>query len=282
MSAQLADVAMMEQARAARRPGGPRMARRSYAAEPGRGLARDRRQGGARAGALEDLGAPRPLRARGRPTSAAFVRAFPCPAGATGVAVGIGGKLVALELFDAASTLAEQWPRLVESAASAHADHRRAVAAGDRAGSPAIATPTTAPSGGMLGRAATRLRRRGRRGLGRRGARRAPARHAGPRRCPRRRRPPGPRRAVPGRGVGAAVHDEGGIVVERVSGGVGRHRPRRRWVGPEGGCQMADSTTFYRFRNSVARMVDREVSRSVAIYDRRTIGGSTSPASTGS
>jgi hypothetical protein len=39
---------------------------------------------------------------------------------------------VALELFDAASTLAEQWPRLVEGAASAYADHRRAVAAGDR------------------------------------------------------------------------------------------------------------------------------------------------------
>jgi hypothetical protein len=52
------------------------------------------------------------------------------PAGATGVAVGIGGRLVAVELFDAASTLAEQWPRLVEGAASAYADHRRAVAAG--------------------------------------------------------------------------------------------------------------------------------------------------------
>ena len=46
-------------------------------------------------------------------------------AGATGIAVGIGGKLVALELFDAASTLVEQWPRLVEGAASACADHRR-------------------------------------------------------------------------------------------------------------------------------------------------------------
>ena len=52
------------------------------------------------------------------------------PGGATGVAVGIGGQLVAVELFDAASTLAEQWPRLVEGAASAYADHRRAVAAG--------------------------------------------------------------------------------------------------------------------------------------------------------
>ncbi len=58
------------------------------------------------------------------------MRAFPCPAGATGIAVGIGGKLVAAELFDAPSTLAEQWPRLVEGAASAHADHQRAVAVG--------------------------------------------------------------------------------------------------------------------------------------------------------
>ena len=60
----------------------------------------------------------------------ALVRAFPCPAGATGIAVGIGGKLVAVELFDAPSTLEEQWPRLVEGAASAYADHRRAVTAG--------------------------------------------------------------------------------------------------------------------------------------------------------
>jgi hypothetical protein len=59
-----------------------------------------------------------------------FARAFPCPDGANGIAVGVGGNLVALELFDAAATLAEQWPRLVESAASAHFDHRRMVAAG--------------------------------------------------------------------------------------------------------------------------------------------------------
>jgi hypothetical protein len=37
---------------------------------------------------------------------------------------------VALELFDSSATLAEQWPRLVEGAASAYVDHRRAVAAG--------------------------------------------------------------------------------------------------------------------------------------------------------
>jgi len=61
---------------------------------------------------------------------ASFVGAFPCPAGATGLAVGIGGRLVALEMFDSSATLAEQWPRLVEGAASAYVDHRRAVAAG--------------------------------------------------------------------------------------------------------------------------------------------------------
>jgi hypothetical protein len=61
---------------------------------------------------------------------ASFVGAFPCPAGASGLAVGIGGRLVALELFDSSATLAEQWPRLVEGAASAYVDHRRAVAAG--------------------------------------------------------------------------------------------------------------------------------------------------------
>jgi hypothetical protein len=61
---------------------------------------------------------------------ASFVRAFPCPTGATGVAVGIGGHLVALELFDSAATLAEQWQRLVEGAASAYIDHRRAATTG--------------------------------------------------------------------------------------------------------------------------------------------------------
>ena len=61
---------------------------------------------------------------------ASFVGAFPCPAGASGLAVGIGGRLVALELFDSSATLAEQWPRLVEGAASAYVDHRRRVGAG--------------------------------------------------------------------------------------------------------------------------------------------------------
>jgi hypothetical protein len=56
--------------------------------------------------------------------------AFPCPTGATGLAVGVGGRLIALELFDHPATLAASWARLVESAVSAHLDHKRTVAAG--------------------------------------------------------------------------------------------------------------------------------------------------------
>ncbi|MFO1540763.1 MAG: ARPP-1 family domain-containing protein [Chloroflexota bacterium] len=61
---------------------------------------------------------------------AGFARSFPCPVGAHGVAVGIGGRIVSAELFDAEATLAEQWPRLVEAAVAAWADHGRAVTAG--------------------------------------------------------------------------------------------------------------------------------------------------------
>ena len=84
---------------------------------------------------------------------AALAGAFPCPGRAAGVAVGIGGRLVAVELFDAASTLAEQWPRLVEGAASAHADHRRAVGAGLVAKEP-HRHPDEGALGRMLDRAA--------------------------------------------------------------------------------------------------------------------------------
>ena len=56
--------------------------------------------------------------------------AFPCPDGATGLAVGVGGRLVALEFFDHPATLVASWPRLVEAAVSAHLDHKRAVSAG--------------------------------------------------------------------------------------------------------------------------------------------------------
>jgi hypothetical protein len=83
-----------------------------------------------RAGSASPTAALHDLYARESVDLAAFSRAFPCPPGANGLAVGIGGKLVALEVFDAPETLAAQWHRLVEGAASAHLDHRRAVAAG--------------------------------------------------------------------------------------------------------------------------------------------------------
>jgi hypothetical protein len=83
-----------------------------------------------RAGSASPTAALHDLYARESSDLAAFSRAFPCPPGANGLAVGIGGKLVAAEVFDAPATLAAQWSRLVEGAASAHLDHRRAVAAG--------------------------------------------------------------------------------------------------------------------------------------------------------
>ena len=83
-----------------------------------------------RAGSASPTAALHDLYAQESDDLAAFSRAFPCPPGANGLAVGIGGKLVALEVFDAPETLAAQWNRLVEGAASAHLDHRRAVAVG--------------------------------------------------------------------------------------------------------------------------------------------------------
>ncbi len=61
---------------------------------------------------------------------AGLARSFPCPDGANGVAIGIGGRIVSAELFDAPDTFRDQWPRLVEAAVAAWADHGRAVAAG--------------------------------------------------------------------------------------------------------------------------------------------------------
>jgi len=150
MSDQLADVAMLERQMAADAPGNV-PARRSYAANQGEVWAeisaKEMRFGAAsRTSALHDLYEREAI------DLGALVRAFPCPAGATGIAVGIGGRLVALELFDAPSTLAEQWPRLVEGAASAYADHRRAVDAG-LAPKPAHRCPDEGALGRMLERA---------------------------------------------------------------------------------------------------------------------------------
>ena len=110
--------------------GAPPAARRaSYAADQG-AIWNEIAAKHARASVHSPTAALHDLYEREAAALTSFVAAFPCPAGATGLAVAIGGHLVALELFDSASTLAEQWPRLVESAVSAHLDHRRAVVAG--------------------------------------------------------------------------------------------------------------------------------------------------------
>ena len=56
--------------------------------------------------------------------------AFPMPDDASGLAVGIGGRLVAVDVFDSTDTLLKQWRRLIASAASARLDFGRRVAAG--------------------------------------------------------------------------------------------------------------------------------------------------------
>jgi len=82
--------------------------------------------------------------------------AFPCPAGATGLAVGVGGRLIALELFDHPRTFAASWSRLVESAVSAHLDHKRGVAAGVTLAA-AHHYPDPGALGRLVGRAAAAL-----------------------------------------------------------------------------------------------------------------------------
>jgi hypothetical protein len=48
---------------------------------------------------------------------AAFERAIPCPEGAVGMVTAIGGRVTALELFDAPATMAALWPIFVRAAA---------------------------------------------------------------------------------------------------------------------------------------------------------------------
>ena len=153
MSAQIADVAnseaAMDDAPAGAHAGHAR--RRSYAADQG-AVWSEIAWKEARFGARSPSAALHDLYAREADDIAAMVRAFPCPEGATGIAVAIGGKLIAVELFDAPSTLAEQWPRLIEGAASAWADHRRAVAAGTEP-APRHRHPDDGALGRMLARA---------------------------------------------------------------------------------------------------------------------------------
>ena len=121
---------MGEQRRTLRRVRRTRRAGAQYATPPTRARS-GRRSAAARPGPACTPRRRRSTRSTrrgaGRPPLAG---AFPCPAGATGLAVGVGGRLVALELFDHPATLAASWARLVESAVSAHLDHKRTVAAG--------------------------------------------------------------------------------------------------------------------------------------------------------
>ena len=132
--------------------GAPRTGRHaSYAADQG-AIWNEIAAKQARASVQSPTAALHQVYEREAPDLASFVQAFPCPAGATGVAVGIDGRVIAIELFDSASTLQEQWPRLVESAASAYLDQRRAVAAG-LAPKPVHRHPDDGALGRMLARA---------------------------------------------------------------------------------------------------------------------------------
>ena len=80
-----------------------------------------------------------------------LLRAFPYPDGAIGAAVGIGGRLVALELFDRADTARKLWRRFIEGAVHGHLDHRRMVAVGAMP-EPRHRHPDRDALGRMLGR----------------------------------------------------------------------------------------------------------------------------------
>jgi hypothetical protein len=83
-----------------------------------------------RADTTSDTGALRDLYAREAQDVESLQRAFPCPDGTTGVAIGIGGRLIALELYDRPTTLRRLWGDVIGSAVRAHLDHGRMVAAG--------------------------------------------------------------------------------------------------------------------------------------------------------
>jgi hypothetical protein len=95
--------------------GGPEAATYRYVADQGAvwdevAMKHDRASTSSRTGALDDL------YAREAPDVEALRRAFPYPEGATGAAVAIGGRLVALELFDRPATARKLWACLVEGA----------------------------------------------------------------------------------------------------------------------------------------------------------------------
>ncbi len=83
-----------------------------------------------RAGSSSRTGALHDLYAREAVDMAALLGAFPYPVDAVGAAIAIGGRLVALELYDAPATARKLWPRLIEGAVRAYLDHRRLAAVG--------------------------------------------------------------------------------------------------------------------------------------------------------
>jgi hypothetical protein len=104
-----------------------------------------------RAGTSSRTGALHDLYAREAVDMAALLGAFPYPEDAVGAAIAIGGRLVALELYDAPATSCKLWPRLIEGAVRAHLDHRRSVATG-AAPAPRHRYPDREALGRMLGR----------------------------------------------------------------------------------------------------------------------------------
>ena len=105
-----------------------------------------------RTGALHDL------YAREAVDMATLLGAFPYPDDAVGAAIAIGGRLVALELYDGTRDGRRLWPRLVEGAVRADLDHRRLVADRWRA-RPPHDTLTARPWRGLRPRQAGRGRR---------------------------------------------------------------------------------------------------------------------------
>jgi hypothetical protein len=121
-----------------------------YAADQGR-VWDEVDQRHARAASTSQTGALHDLYAREASDVEALERAFPYPDGSTGAAIGIGGRLVALEVFDRPTTARKLWSRVIEGAVRAHLDHRRLVAAGG-APEPRHRYPDPKALGRMLGR----------------------------------------------------------------------------------------------------------------------------------
>jgi hypothetical protein len=131
--------------------GAPAASETRYAADQGSvwdevALKHERASTSSRTGALHDL------YAREASDVEVFERAFPYPEGATGAAIGIGGRLVAVELYDHPATARKLWRRLVDGAVRAHLDHRRLVVTG-AAPKPRHRFPDREALGRMLGRA---------------------------------------------------------------------------------------------------------------------------------